>query len=250
MPISAISGGAPTNPALPALPNYGGGAGQDRANINQLLSGQFDPYEYNMASAEKALGTGGGGFAGAQRLKLLDSEKLMRQQLGHQELDPYLQREQQTALQSQAERAQAANIAQEGALALQRLQISEAGQGARLTQEEKANLERQILSGNQAMAQLQVQQSGENSRQRVGIGGQLANTLLSQSGAGRSGGGLPAYNQGKYGGQAYNYTTDYNGGSTYGTPPPADYWNSAGSGGGGGIRNSVVQRILQQYGIR
>jgi len=177
MATAAFSGGdgqiklgAPNLPAyntgLPAY-NTGSLAGQDRQNIGNLLTGNFDPYEYNMASAEKALGTGGGGFAGAQRLKLLDSEKMARMQLGHQELDPYLQREQQTALQSQAERAQAANIAQEGALALQRLQLSESGQSARLSQEEAARLQEAVLQGNQAMDRLKLTESGENSRQLI-----------------------------------------------------------------------------------
>jgi len=81
------TGGIPTLPTLSTA--TGGGVAQDRANIDQLLSGQFDPYEINMQSAERAIGsgTGGSGFAQAGRYKLLDSEKLARQSLGHQELD-------------------------------------------------------------------------------------------------------------------------------------------------------------------
>ena len=94
--------GISVNRKLPNLTGAApmGGAALDRANIDQLLSGQFDPYEINMQSAERAVGSGtaGSGFAQAGRYKLLDSEKLARQQLGHQELEPYLNREHQQQL--------------------------------------------------------------------------------------------------------------------------------------------------------
>lgn len=257
MPVISIPNPTRRPPALPTIPT--GGADLDRANIDALLRGDFDPYEINMQSAENAVGGGmaGSGFAQAGRYKLLDSEKLKRQTLGNEMLNPYLQREHQTSMQASDQAARLKEIAAQGELAMQQLQASLAGRMAELSAQEKAALERQILSGNQAMEQLRLRESGDTQRQLTGIGGTLANTLLGRMPLDGSGSGTPG-TRGTY--------------STHGFsgPASANAWagSLAGSGymdpsSGGGymmagqnfrspspVGGSIVQSILRQYGIQ
>jgi hypothetical protein len=238
---------------IPKLPTYGtptgppsGGATQDRSNIDQLLSGQFDPYEINMQSAEKAVGsgTGGSGFAQAGRYKLLDSEKLARQQLGHQELEPYLNREHQSAMQSEGEAARLKEISAQGEQAMQQLAAAQSGRMAELSQQEKAQLEYLAQQGNQATEQLKLQQAGNREITGMNIAGNIVTSSLR---GGSGGGGLaPRFNQ-KYGGQSYNYTTDTDGNVTSGKKEPADYWNAGASPGGDRNVNILINDILRKY---
>lgn len=240
--VNAPSGVAPLG--LPAY-NTGNLAIMDQQNIGRLLSGDFDPYEYNMASAENALGTGSGGFAANSRLKLLDSEKLRRQQIGNQMLDPYLTRQHQASLQTQSEAARMREIAEEGRLAMERLQLSESGEGERLSARLKAELEQQILAGNQAMDRLRLSESGATERTRIGIGGNLASEVLrSELSRPPTPGGVNP----KYAGKMFRYTTDSFGNYNGGEMPPKDYWMSPSSGGLAG--SSIVKNILRQYGGR
>lgn len=167
-------------PTIGAVLPTGGGASQDRANIDYLLNPYFNTSEVETNAAEQSLGQGtiGSGFASGTRGRLLESEKINRFQLGHQMLEPYLNREFQGA-QAEADRASRLNeIAAQGAQAMQQLQLEEAGQTARASSAERAALERAILQGQQAMQQLTLQEAGQTGRSNASIAGNLANTRL------------------------------------------------------------------------
>ncbi len=247
--------GAP--PIVTVGTSSGGGEGQDRANINYLLNPYYDTSEARMNAAAQNLGQGvaGSGFASGTTNRLLESEKVQRFQLGHQMLEPYLQRSFQ-AQQSAADRAARLNeIAAQGAQALQQLQLSEAGQTARLTQAERAELEQQILKGQQAMQQAQLAQAGETSRTRLGIGGNILNTLLRGYGEGESGGGTRTsagrgVNDISTGATTPGYISSFDWASqtpSFRTAPP----QPAGSGGRtGGVNMSTIDSILRRYGLQ
>lgn len=234
-------------PGLPAY-NLNTLAAADQGNVNTLFDPNFGRTETQTNAAENALAGGfsGSGYASGQQARLLDSERKANMLLGHQILDPYLQRQQQSALESQQEQARLNEIAAQGAQALQQLQISEAGQGARLSQELAARLQQQVLEGQQAMQRLTLSEAGATGRARLGVQGDLARTLLT---AALSGGGtsrtvnptpLPSY----------HWQTDLHGNVIGGQPPPANYPTTS-SGGGirTGIGTSTIDRILRQYGL-
>lgn len=251
--------------ARPVQPAPAGGAQQDRANIDALLRGEFDPYEINMQSAERAIGSGisGSGFAQAGRYKLLDSEKLKRQQLGNQMLDPYLNREHQQALQTQAEAARMREIQADAEYAMQRLQASEAGLGARLTQAERGEMERLIERGRQAMDLERLGQEGRIEQTALGGlfgllgrtdssggGGSIGpNTMPGQRGytLGHIGTGVAGMGAGAL---SYNGASQGESGGSFGlrgyTPDtrPGMY-----SGGGDRNVNLLINDILKKYGF-
>lgn len=227
-----------------------GGATQDRANIDYLLNPAFNTREVEQSGAERALGGGfaGSGFGQAGTMRLLDSERISRMRLGNEMLQPYLQREFQGA-ESAAARAQELEVqAREGAAALQRLQLSEAGQTARLSMEERARMEQLVEQGRQAMQQLTLKEAGDTARTNAQIGGNLANTVLSRALAG-SGGVTPGPAQPNT--QSYRWQTDYNTGQVIGgvAPPPSYYAPPAGTRSSGAISSSTIDRILRQYGL-
>lgn len=260
---------------MPVLPNFNGGGGvtQDRANIDSLLRGEFDPYEINMQSAEQAVGsgTGGSGFAQAGRYKLLDSEKQARMRLGHEELEPYTNREHQAKLQAESEAARLNEIAAQGEQAMRQLEASQSGRMAELSQQEKAQLEYLAQQGSQALAQLRVSESGANDRTRLGIGGNIITTLLGRLGSsgGGSGGGsggpsaMPGQRAGTMGSIGVGESgigagaLSYNGlpqgaaGGSYGLRGFTPNTRPSVYPGGGGDRNvtTLIDDILRKYGF-
>lgn len=231
-------------PQSPAAPT--GGAALDRANIDSLLRGEFDPYEINMQSAERAVGggTAGSGFALAGRYKLLDSEKLARKRLGNEMLDPYLNREHQQQLQSEAEAARMAELKADAEYAMERLRMSEAGLGERLSAQQRAELEQIAARGAQATELEKLNQKGN--LEQTALGGLF--NLLGKGGygGGVGGGGSPRFNSEKYGGRSFRFQTDNNGLVTGGAPPPADYWTPSGGGRDRNV-NTLINDILKKY---
>lgn len=167
----------------------------DLGNVATIFDPNFGRTETLTHAAESAVGGGwgGGGFAAGQGMKLLDSERKSNMLLGHQILEPYLQREADAQKQAEAERARLNEIAAQGAQGLQQLQLSEAGQTARLNSQQQAALKQLAVQGQQAMDQLKLRETGETARQQAAIGGNLASTLLSAAirpgSAGGAGGG-------------------------------------------------------------
>lgn len=228
-------------PIVPGLPVYPGIPG-----VNELFSPTFGYNETLMRGAENAIAGGfaGSGFGGAQTNRLLDSERKANFMLGHQILEPYLNREFQGS-QAAADRASRLNeIAAQGANALQQLQLSEAGDTARLTQAEQAQLERDILQGQQAMQQLTLREAGDTSRQRIGIGGTLANTLLQgalRGGEGAGGTTRPPFTVGATLGQPSNVNI---------FDAPLAYNPAArGEGPTSSLGSSSIDQILRRYGL-
>lgn len=255
--------GLPPDPrgVIPPATTSLGGAAQDRANIDYLLNPYANLSETRMNAAEQNLGAGtsGSGFGSGTTAKLLDSERIARFQLGHQLLEPYLQREFQAG-QSAADRAARLNeIAAEGAQALQRLQLSEAGETARLTQEEQAKLQQQAVIGQQAMQQIAAQEAGQTGRTRLNITGNILTNLLSdyakqQGGSpvdasGRVRVAPPGTNVTATGAfSSPNYVTQFDWASQL---PVTRTAAPSVSGGGttGGISLSTIDNILRRYGL-
>jgi hypothetical protein len=167
-------------PTYPALPDYSTQTKQSMANIDSLLNPSYaDMDETRMKAAANAAasGTVGSGFANSGMLKMLDSEKIARQQLGSQLLEPYLQRN--TTLQT-------AQMGQEGdnyrALldaqqAMERLKLSESGQTARMTQDEAAQMQRLVVQGQQAAANIAQQNSGAMEQLKYKSAAELQNII-------------------------------------------------------------------------
>lgn len=220
-----------------------GGAAQDRININYLLNPYVALPETQQRSAEANLGAGtsGSGFGAGTATKLLDSERIARMQLGHQLLEPYLQRDFQ-AQQAEADRASRLNeIAAQGAQALQQLQLSEAGQTARLTQEEASRLRQQVLSGQQAMQQIQLQQTSETARLGQSIRGNILNTLIGAAVQPRTSTGSQYTTP--------RYVSDFDWASQTSTLRPTTVPSAATRTSTGGIPLSTIDNILRRYGL-
>lgn len=253
--------GAPIIPGMPGLPAYPGIVG-----VNELFSPTFGRNETITRGAENAVGGGfaGSGFGGAQTNRLLDSERKENFLLGHQILEPYLNREFEAGQGAANRQSRLNEIAAEGANALQRLQLSEAGQGQRLTAELEARLQQQVLEGQQAIQRLTLQEAGESSRQRTGIGGTLANTLLQGMLSGKGGGGSTGptvYGTGNLSGPIGStfYGSPGTGlasvqpGSTFSpmtSRTPTSTGNSSVPGVGSfGLGSSNIDQLLRKYGL-
>lgn len=232
----------------PKLPNYdlNGAPAQDINNANFLLNPTFDASETKRNAAQAAVGGGfqGGSFAQGQGVKLLDSERIARMKLGHDILDPYLNRESNQAISESANQAAWNRTVQEGAQAMQRLQLSEAGLGARLTQEEHARLTELAQQGQQAMQLASLNNAAELGRTNAQIGGNLANTyiqgLLNQGrNVGTSSGGSGSWVD----------TVDASGNPVSSTNPFGDLRPSTSTSGGGVNNLSQINSILSRYGV-
>ena len=193
-PAAALPGVNPgVNIAAPVASPYAYAPG-----VPELFDPNFGRGETIRTGAENAIGSGVGmgSFGQNQTNRLLDSERKANFLAGHQILEPYLQRDFQAGQAAADRAARLQQIAAEGAQALQRLQLSEAGQTARLSTEQAGALQRAVLAGNQALQQITLKEAGDTGRQRSQIQGNLANTLLSAglsgAGGGTRGGGTTA----------------------------------------------------------
>ena len=275
---SHAPGGAAT-PGMTSPPQYNNPEAQDRANIGYILNPQFDTSETEMRAAEQNAGQGvsGSGFGSGTTARLLESEKLARFKLGHEMLEPYQERAATASNLATANAARLNEIAAQGAQAMQQLQLSEAGQTARLNSEQAARLQQIALSGQQAMAELQLRESGENARlgrqigaqeniARLNLGGSILQTLINASRGGGSGGGdgRPSAGSGvNVIGSGYvgafrpgiESPAGYSGGVPFYETPARN--PTAPSQGGGPINigyipnnfGSSIDRILKRYGI-
>ena len=221
-----------------------GGAGQDQMNIDYLLNPYTALPETQMRAAEANLGAGtsGSGFASGTTNRLLDSERIARMQLGHQLLEPYLQRDFQ-AQQAAADRlARLQEIQAQGAQALQQLQLSEAGQTARLTQEEQSQLQRQVLAGQQAVQQIRIQQAGETGRLGQSIRGNILNTLIGAAIQRPTSTTAAGY-------VTPRYVSDFDWASQTSTLRPAATTPPRTTTTTGGIGLNTIDTILRRYGL-
>lgn len=210
------------------------GTSADLRNINSLLNPAFNTFETETNAAENAVagGMSGSSWAGNVRSNMLDSERIKRMTLGNQMLEPYLNRESQSA--DRAQRMQLAVL--EGNQAMERLRLSESGETARLTQSERARLEQIAAQGRISMQELLTREAGETGRQETQIRGQLANTMLSQS--------L------KPGATAVTGSTGSELRDNWANHPNfLNYPSNTGSGTRPGVGSSGIDRILQQYGL-
>lgn len=180
---SATSAGlAPVGaPSYPALPDYGPQTSQVLGNISSLLNPSYgDMDEARMKSAAKSYGQGtsGSAFANNGLLKMLDSEKIKRQELGAQLLEPYLQRNTTLQTATMAQQGETYRAILAGQQAMERLKLSEQGLSERLSASMKNDLQMQVLRGQQALAQ--GYQSGMFGLENTSLQGQyhLAGTNL------------------------------------------------------------------------
>lgn len=168
---------------LPTFPKYGTStadlANADRANIAYLF-GDPNFTETDTLAAERAVasGTTGSGFAANNQLRLRDSERINRYQIGHQMLDPYLQREQQSSLQGADNAARLQQIAAQGEEARKQLELQQSGQMALQSAEARARLEQIAAQGAQAMEQLKLSELGDTNRVNLNNAGALERTVV------------------------------------------------------------------------
>jgi hypothetical protein len=156
----------------------------DQNAIRYLLNPNpdFSEVDNRAAAAAVASGAAGGTRDQARRWKLRDSELINRYQIGHQMLQPYEERSQRAALQTQGEQAQLNNIAAQGQQAMEQLRLQEQGLAARQSASERAALERAVLEGNQAMERLRTSESGATTRQQAELDARIAQLYLGEEG--------------------------------------------------------------------
>ncbi len=150
-------------------------AAADRASIAYLFDPTPDWNETDTLAAERAVssGTVGSGFAANNQLRLRDSEKINRAQIGHGMLDPYLQREHAGSMQAADNAARLQQIAAQGEEARKQLELQNSGQMALQSAEARARLEQMALAGSQALEQLNISEAGDTSRLNTSIRGNL-----------------------------------------------------------------------------
>jgi len=212
------------------------------------------------ATAAVAMGgMTGSPFAANNRLRLRDSERLDRLQLGQQMLQPYLARESSERISNNQIAAQAASDA-----------MQQAGLDRRLSAEGQQRLQLAILNGNQQEQDRVLTEAGLDRRQASQIAAglqqstmnnqnELLRTLLPYAMKTESGGGTSSGGRVVSGARGENdISTDYTG---YLTPmrrpaPDVPHWGSAsyrmahGGDGVGGQLGGVLDKILAQYGLR
>lgn len=262
---SHAPGQAGQTSTITSPPQYLSPEQQDRANIGYILNPNFDNSEALMRAAEQNAGQGvsGSGFGSGTTARLLESEKLARFKLGHEMLEPYQERAATASNLATTNAARLNEIAAQGAQAMAQLQLSEAGQTARLNSEQAARLQQIALAGQQAMAELRLRESGENGRlernigaqenlARLNIGGNILQTLIQASTRGTGGGGGSAGAVPPYAGG----TTTFDWASQTHDVAPRSYVPPSPPGPsfmgfipGSGNFGSSIDRILRQYGI-
>lgn len=166
-------------------------------NIQSLLNpttASLNEADTNAASLAFASGVpGSSGFGQNQQLVLRDSEQRQRLQQAADLYEPIAQRESAETLARESQAGEDRRLATSGQQAMERLQLSEAGQTERLTSQQAADARRQILEGDQAMERLNAsnaftssQQGGElASRERIaqmGISADTARQAISEAG--------------------------------------------------------------------
>lgn len=147
------------------------------AGIDWILNPAIDFGETDTAAAERALGGGfsGSPFAVINNLRLRDSERMNRIALGNQLLNPFLEREQASALESSRQAGEDRRLAESGRQALERLRLESAGRLQLQNAEERARLNLLAQEGAQAMARLQLSEGAATGRQGAEIAGRQQN---------------------------------------------------------------------------
>lgn len=219
------------------LPTYLNLPNDIASGINYLLHPDFTESDQRAAEQAVAGGFGGSQFGDINNLRLRDSEKTARLQQAAQLLEPYQQRAQQTALQTQQILATHTEDVLRGQQALEQIQASDAGAMARLTAQERAALERQVLSGQQALAQINA---------KGGFDLQLTDKTLAAQ--------MDQLNKklqtdlqiASMNNQAANYRAGLTHSSDQGAANPT---TPASTGFDSGATQAAINRILQQYGL-
>lgn len=234
-----------------------------RQSIAYLLDPSVPLPETDERAAAAAVSMGGmagSPFAANNRLRLRDSEQIARLQLGQNLLQPYLNREQQSAMQTQQIAAQAASDA-----------MQQAGLDRRLSAEGQQRLQLAILNGDQQEQDRVLTEAGLDRRQATSLAASLQErTMSNQNDLLRT--LLPYAMKGDGG------TTTSSGGRVVSGPPGSNdissnrvgpwgalpqqnpnadvpHWGNpdfarANSGGVGGQLGGVLDKILAQYGLR
>lgn len=142
-----------------------------RQSIAYLLDPSTPLPETDERAAAAALSMGGmvgSPFAANNRRRLRDSEQIARLQLGQNLLQPYLNREQQSAMQTQQIAAQAASDA-----------MQQAGLDRRLSAEGQQRLQLAILNGNQQEQDRVLTEAGLDRRQATSLAASLQERTMS-----------------------------------------------------------------------
>lgn len=147
------------------------------AGIDWILNPAIDFGETDTAAAERALAGGfsGSPFAVINNLRLRDSERMNRIALGNQLLNPFLEREQASALETSRQAGEDRRLAETGRQALERLRLESGSQRELLELQERARLNQLAQEGAQAMARLQLTEAGQTGRQQSAIAGEQQN---------------------------------------------------------------------------
>lgn len=226
-----------------------------RQSLNWLLSPStpLPDTDTSAAAAAVAGGVAGSGFSQNDRLRLRDTERMKRLELGQTLLQPYLQRD-------SAEKMQQTQIAADAS----RQAVSEAGLNTRLSAENQNRLNLALISGNQQAAHDLLNEAGLDRRQAAQISAnlfqskqdnqlKLLSSLLPYA-AGRAGGSPGGATLGtSSAGGAFTsgiFPVDAHGNPSY--PTTAAYNpNAHGVTSGGGIAGltPAINSILRSYGL-
>lgn len=242
-------------------------------NFDWLLNPSVALPETDTAAAEAAIASGGmvgSPFAMNNMLRLRDSERMQRLQLGENLLQPYLNRSSAEGIAAGNQAVQRAQIAQQASSDAMR----ESGAMARLSAEGQQRLQLALLTGDQQAARDALQEAGQDRRQSAQLAASLQErTMTNQSsllqsllpyalpkgGGGGAGDGIRQGAGGTYFMGSSNLTgagvgplyNDSREESWRSNPmnPAASGGSGGGSGGLSGNLGPVLSRILAGYGL-
>lgn len=236
-----------------------------KQSLNFLLDPNAPLVETDERAAAAALGSGtaGSGFAANNRLRLRDSERIARLKTGQQLLQPYLDREQQSAIEAGRMNLEQQKLAAQAS----QFAIEQSGIDRRLSQTQQFELNQALLRGDQQAAHDLLVEAGADRRQAGQLAAQLQHDKLSaqtqlltsllpyafQKGGGGSGAAVTR--GGIMPGENYSeiIPTDVRG--NYTPPTRGPDWGAPGRGGGiegsPAIANlgTTLDTLLRNYGI-
>jgi hypothetical protein len=255
---------------------YTGGAPAARAGIDWILNPNIDFTETDTNAAEQAVG---GGFSGSQfgainNLRLRDSERMNRIELGNQLLNPFLEREQQASLFQQGEAGQTSRLQMTINAQAAQQALEQSGLDRRLGQTTAAQMQLALLNGDIATQQQLLTEAGADRRQaadiaadlnrtRITAQNQLLSTLIGAGGGGTSTGRTPvappgtnnvATGQPGWASSVAGVSAPGSSGqNVFGSPVaynPAARNVRSGTSGGANQYTTYINQILSSYGLQ
>lgn len=164
----------------PAVPDLKSGLLANIATLMNPTSQSLIESDNRAAAQNLASGMPGQSAFGQNRgLVLRDSEQRARLAQANEMYQPFLQRESAEGMNAANNAAETQRQILSGEQAMERLRLSEQGEGERLNDQQENALRMQAIEGEQAMMRLTASEKGALQRQLIGNQGDMQRTILS-----------------------------------------------------------------------